>query len=238
VDPPDAHAAGIAPVDDVVSAAPATDRSAAAGTGDRGERRRRGPFRWIVRAVVAMAALVVLYVGATFFQVWRASRADATRPSDAIVVLGAAQYNGRPSPVLRARLDKAHELYRAGLAPRIVTTGANRAGDRFTEGYVGFEYLRNQGVPERDLVVVEDGTDTWEELSATSDRLRPVGHKRVLLVSDGYHAFRLDQIANEVGLDARVARTSSSASFRQLARETAAVAVGRIIGFGRLSRIG
>lgn len=234
MEPVEANAPRAAPDDDMVTTAPAAPRGATAA-----EHRRRGrPLRWIVRGLLVLTALLVLYVGTTFFQVWRASRADASRTSDAIVVLGAAQYDGRPSPVLRARLDKAHELYQAGVAPRIVTTGSNRAGDRFTEGYVGFEYLRNRGVPERDLVVVADGTNTWQELSATSEQLLPKGHKRVLLVSDGYHAFRLDQIANELGLDARVARTSSSASFRQLARETAAVAVGRVIGFGRLSRLG
>src|SRR5690606_27720941 len=122
----------------------------------------------------------------TFVQVWHASTQDDERPSEAIVVLGAAQYDGRPSPVLQARLDRAYELYRAGVAPLIVTTGANQEGDRFTEGYVGFDYLRNRGVPEDDLLVITDGVNTWEELSATANQLRPLGLDRVVLVSDGY----------------------------------------------------
>jgi uncharacterized SAM-binding protein YcdF (DUF218 family) len=204
----------------------------------RGESRRRHSWRWwAVRIVLAIAALMVVYVGVTFLQVWRASRGDSARPSDAIVVLGAAQYNGRPSPVLQNRLDKAYELYAAGVAPRIVTTGANRAGDVYTEGYVGFDYLRGKGVPESALIVVTDGVNTWEELAATARQLKPLGLKRVLLVSDGYHAARVEHTADELGLSAAVARPDGSASLRQLARETAAVSVGRIIGFRRLAEL-
>jgi uncharacterized SAM-binding protein YcdF (DUF218 family) len=192
---------------------------------------------WASRVALAVVALLVVYVGATFVEVWRASRHTGSRPSDAIVVLGAAQYNGRPSPVLQKRLDKAYELYTEGVAPRIVTTGANRAGDVYTEGYVGFDYLRNRGVPEDDLIVVTDGVNTWEELSATARQLEPLGLKKVLLVSDGYHAARIDHTAGELGLDAAVARTDGSASLRQLLRETGAVSVGRVIGFRRLAEL-
>jgi uncharacterized SAM-binding protein YcdF (DUF218 family) len=199
---------------------------------------RRSVWWWVNRIGLALIALGVLYVGITFVQVWRASRADDARPSDAIVVLGAAQYDGRPSPVLKARLDRAFELYESGYAPLLVTTGANQEGDRFTEGYVGFEYLRNLGVPEGDIIVVTDGTNTWEELSATAHQLEPLGLDRVVLVSDGYHALRLEHTAEELGLEASVARTDGTATFRQLARETAAVSLGRVIGFRRLADLG
>jgi uncharacterized SAM-binding protein YcdF (DUF218 family) len=119
-----------------------------------------------------------------------------------------------------------------------VTTGANQEGDRFTEGYVGFDYLRGRGVPEDDIVVVTDGTNTWEELSATAHQLERLGLDEVVLVSDGYHALRLEHTAEELGLDATVARTDDTATFRQLARETAAVSLGRIIGFRRLADLG
>ena len=165
------------------------------------------------------------------------SRTDQRAPVAAIVVLGAAQYDGRPSPVLKARLDRAYDLYVEGIAPRIVTTGANQAGDRFTEGYVGFQYLRAKGVPEADLIVVTDGTNTWEELSATAHQLAPLGLDKVVLVSDGYHALRLEHTAAELGLDATVARTDTTATFRQLARETVAVSLGRIIGYRRLAEL-
>jgi uncharacterized SAM-binding protein YcdF (DUF218 family) len=137
--------------------------------------------------------------------------------------------------VLQARLDRALELYEAGIAPRVVTTGANQEGDRFTEGFVGYEYLRDHGVPEDNLIVITDGTNTWEELSATAHQLDLLGVDDVVLVSDGYHALRLEHTAEELGLDATVARTDGPATFRQLARETAAVSIGRVIGFRRLS---
>ena len=192
---------------------------------------------WATRVLLGVAVLGVLYVGLTFVQVWRASTSGSARASDAIVVLGAAQYDGRPSPVLQARLDTAFELYQEGIAPLIVTTGANQEGDRFTEGFVGFEYLRGLGVPDEDLLVVTDGTNTWEELSATAHQLDLRGLDSVVLVSDGYHALRIEQTAEQLGLDASVARTDGSATLRQLARETAAVSVGRIIGYRRLASL-
>jgi uncharacterized SAM-binding protein YcdF (DUF218 family) len=200
--------------------------------------RTRSWGRWALRVVVGIVALGVLYVGGTFLQVWRASTQNSARPSEAIVVLGAAQYDGRPSPVLKARIDRAFELYEAGVAPLVVTTGANQAGDRFTEGYVGFDYLRGRGVPEADLIVVTDGVNTWEELSATAHQLGLLDIDRVVLVSDGYHALRIEHTAEDLGLDATVASTDHSATFRQLARETAAVSVGRLIGYRRLSELG
>lgn len=203
--------------------------------GARSNRPRRSRRWWAGRVLAAIVVLNVLYVGVTFVQVWWASTHDRPEPAEAIVVLGAAQYDGRPSPVLKARLDRAFDLYEEGIAPRIVTTGANREGDRFTEGFVGYEYLRGRGVPEDDIIVITDGVNTWEELSATARQLRPLGLDKVVLVSDGYHALRLAHTADELGLDASVARTDGTATFRQLARETAAVSLGRIIGYRRLA---
>jgi uncharacterized SAM-binding protein YcdF (DUF218 family) len=210
--------------------------TAAADTGEQPVvRPPRTPWWWVSRIALGLAALFVLYVGVTFVQVWRASTHDNARPSDAIVVLGAAQYDGRPSPVLKARLDRAFDLFQEGIAPLVVTTGANQEGDRFTEGYVGFDYLRQRGIPEENIIVVTDGVNTWEELSATAHQLELLGHDEVVLVSDGYHALRLQHTAEELGLDATVARTDGTASVRQLARETVAVSVGRIIGYRRLA---
>lgn len=218
------------------STAPAAgERVAARVAGE--VRARRSRTWWVTRVALALVVLGVLYVGGTFVQVWRASARDDARPAEAIVVLGAAQYDGHPSPVLKARLDRAYDLYVEGIAPRIVTTGANQAGDRFTEGYVGYQYLRGRGVPDADLIVVTDGTNTWEELSATARQLEQLGLDTVVLVSDGYHALRLEHTADELGLDATVARTDTSATFRQLARETVAVSLGRIIGYRRLAEL-
>lgn len=197
--------------------------------------------RRIVRAGlwvgVVVGGLLVLYVGVTFLQVWNASRRDQTGAADAIVVLGAAQYDGRPSPVFEARLDHAVELYDEGLADTIVVTGGNQEGDRFTEGYSGYKYLADHGVPEDALVLEDQGTNTWEQLAAASRILGERGSTKVLLVSDPYHSFRLAATASELGLDPHVSPASTGSSLMQLGRETAAVSLGRVIGYGRLERL-
>lgn len=195
-------------------------------------RSTRPQWRWILLAFVALAAVYVL---ANFTLVWQASRSDDARPADAIVVLGAAQYDGVPSPVLQRRLDHALELYEQGMAPIIVPTGANQPGDRFTQGFAGYDYLREQGVPDEALLVIVDGSNTYEELSATANQLLPRALDEVILVSDPYHALRVEHIAREVGLDAVVSPTDGGSSFGELVRETGAVSVGRIVGYRRLS---
>jgi uncharacterized SAM-binding protein YcdF (DUF218 family) len=192
--------------------------------------------RWGVKLALLGASLLVVYVALTFAQVWWASRQDSAPPSDAIVVLGAAQWDGKPSPVLQARLDHAVDLWERGVAPVIVVTGGNQPGDRFTQGFTGYDELKHQGVPEDAIRVEIEGHDTYTELSASAHILRSeeLG-ERVVLVSDPYHAFRSQLIAEEVGLDASVSPTDSDAPLESLARETAAVSLGRIIGFRRLS---
>ncbi len=199
-----------------------------------GGRRRSGLRRRGILAVVAVSALVTAYLGVTFVQVLLGADADPLTDADAIVVLGAAQYDGVPSPVLERRLDHALDLYRAGIAPLVVTTGANQPGDRFTEGYAGYRYLRDAGVPDGDLLVITTGASTYEQLAATARELGSRDAERVVLVSDPYHSVRLHQIADEVGLDALVSPTSGGSSLRQLARETAAVALGRVLGYRRV----
>jgi uncharacterized SAM-binding protein YcdF (DUF218 family) len=185
--------------------------------------------------------LVVAYVGITFVQVYRASRYDGARPADTLLVLGAAQYDGRPSQVLQDRLDHALELYEAGVAPRIVLTGGRQAGDRFTEATAGYNYLRDRGVPDEALLREVDGSNTYESLAASARFLRDAGYTDVVLVTDGYHALRVDGIADDLGLDASVSpsgnRLSRGGELRQLVRETAAVSVGRLIGWDRLFRL-
>lgn len=205
------------------------------GTGRSGA----GPLRWALRVGLAALALLVVYVGVTFVQVWQASRQDEAESAQAIVVLGAAQYDGDPSPVYQARLDHAVDLYEAGLADVIVTTGGRQEGDRFSEANAGFTYLLANGVPEDAIRQEVDGQSSWESLAATARFLQTEGIDDVLLVSDPYHSFRLSQIAGEIGLDAHVSPTSSSptsgaAEVRALVRETAAVSIGRIISYRRL----
>ena len=186
------------------------------------------------RVVLVGVVIVGGYIGLTFVQVLRASGEDDRSPVDAIVVLGAAQYDGEPSPVLAGRLDHAYELWDSGVAPVVVTTGSNQPGDRFTEGFAGFEYLRFAGIPEEEILVVTDGDSSYEQLAATARVLRAGGLDSVVLVSDSYHALRLGQIADQVGLDASVSSTHGGASIGQLVRETAAVSLGRLFGYRRV----
>ncbi|MBM3663686.1 MAG: YdcF family protein [Actinobacteria bacterium] len=193
-------------------------------------------IRWGLRLGLGVIVCVLAYLAVTFVQVHQASSNDDRSPSDAIVVLGAAQYDGRPSPALRGRLDHANELYRSGVAPRIVLTGSNQPGDRFTEAFAGFTYLREQGVSESDLVIVDDGDSTWESLAAAERILAQRGWERVTLVSDGYHNARLEAMSGDLGRDGFVSPSTTGGSLGEMARETGLVAVGRVIGFDRLLR--
>lgn len=193
----------------------------------------------VVRVVVVAAVLGGIYLAVTFFQVWRASTDDRAAAADAIVVLGAAQYNGRPSPVLRARLDHAMALRQQGVADVIVVTGGNRPGDRYTEATASADYLLGLGVPDSSIRREVSGTNSWQSLAAAARFLRDEGLIDVVLVSSPYHALRTEVIAGEVGLDGRASPAQRSpegigSQVWHLGRESLAVGLGRIIGFGRL----
>jgi uncharacterized SAM-binding protein YcdF (DUF218 family) len=196
------------------------------------------------RVVVLFAVLLPLaYLAASLGQVWAAARGDGARTAEAIVVLGAAQYDGEPSPVLRARLDHAADLYAQGLAPWVVVTGGRRDGDRVTEAAASANYLARAGVPQDQVLREVQGRTSYESLAAAARLLRDRGLRSVVLVSDPLHAARIDAIAAEVGLDSSVSPTptsafSGTAQIRMAARETLAVALGRVIGFRRLRNLG
>lgn len=194
-------------------------------------------LRAAIRLVLLATACALVYVVVTFFQVWQASQRDEARPADAIIVLGAAQYDGRPSPALRNRLDHAADLYHDDVAPIVVVTGGQQPGDRFTEAEAGARYLQAHGVPDGDIRREVQGENSWESLAAAARFLRDEQITSVVLVSDPYHAMRIDGIAHELGLDAVVSPASGGSSFGALVRETAAVSIGRIIGYDRLVRI-
>lgn len=198
-------------------------------------------LRLAFKIAALLVGVVVVYLAVTFVQVWMASRRDDARKSDAIVVLGAAQYDGRPSKVLSARLDHAYDLYRRHIAPVIVVTGGRRAGDRFTEATAGATYLHERGVPDTAIMRETTGRSSWESLQASARFLKQRHMKSVVLVSDPYHAARIKAIANEVGLDAVTSPTRTSpikggAAWRRLATETIRVGAGRIFGYRRLDR--
>ncbi len=199
-------------------------------------------MKLFVKIVVALVAAVVLYLAVTFVQVWRAARDDQARPAEAIVVFGTAQYNGVPSPVLAARLDHAIELYQKDLAPVIVVTGGNQPGDQFTEATASANYLIKRGVPDDDVLREVSGTSSWQSLAAAASFLEDRSVSDVLLVSDPFHSLRIRAMASELGLEGRASPTKTSpirgmSEARYMARETVAVAVGRVVGFRRQASI-
>ena len=150
-------------------------------------------------AVLAISALIV-YVAYISLRIEQQSTRDEAQPADVIIVLGAAEYRGRPSPVLRARLDHALELYRRGLAPRILTTGGAGGDPIFTEGGVGRSYLVNKGVPSESIVVEPEGESTVYSIAAASEILRRMGLQSAIVVSDGYHIYRVKKMLQANGL--------------------------------------
>jgi uncharacterized SAM-binding protein YcdF (DUF218 family) len=185
---------------------------------------------WPVRVVVGALVVAVLLVGGTAFRVWYVARVDDRRPVDAVVVLGAAQYDGEPSSILAARLRHAQELYDDGVAPRIVTVGGSRAGDAYTEAEAGRRYLIDRGVPANAVVAVGEGTDTLGSLRAADERARRDGWSTALVVSDPWHSLRARTMARDSGLQAwtsptrtgPVVRTRETQA-RYIVRETAAM---------------
>jgi uncharacterized SAM-binding protein YcdF (DUF218 family) len=128
------------------------------------------------------------------------SARDEARPADVILVLGAAEYRGRPSQVLRARLDHALELYRQSMAPRILTTGGAGGDPVFTEGGVGRSYLMSRGVPTEAITVETEGESTVHSTALAGEIIRRMGLGSVIVVSDGYHIFRVKKMLEARGL--------------------------------------
>ena len=169
------------------------------------------PHRRSARSVVGLVLFAAgLVYTVALAAVLVASQHDQRRPVDVIVVLGAAQYNGRPSPVLRARLDHAITLYREGYAPLIVVTGGVGRGDTTSEASVGQRYLVRHEVPLEDVVVQPVGRSTRTSMTAVGGWLRDRGLRRVLLVSDPFHMFRLRLEARRIRLEAYTSPTESS----------------------------
>jgi vancomycin permeability regulator SanA len=135
-----------------------------------------------------------------YLQIEAYASQDQAAPSDAIGVFGAAEYDGRPSPVYRARLDHALDLYHRGIAPLIITLGGN-GGDQYSEGAVGREYLVGMGVPEEAIIAETHSRSTSESASRIAVIARANGLKRLVIVSDGTHLFRIHAICAAEGLD-------------------------------------
>ncbi len=203
--------------------------------------RRRRFWRRTARAVVAVLAVITLVVGLTAVRVWQVARKDARPRSDAIVVMGASQFDGRPSEVFRARLMHAKELYDDKVAPRIVTVGAGLPGDRFTEAAAGAHWLSDHGVPESSLVPVAQGQDTLQSVRAAARTFRDRGWHSAVVFSDPWHSLRARRMAQDQGMRAAIspARTGPAVQtrlteVRYIARETVAYLYYRV--FHRSSR--
>ena len=216
----------------------ATDDESVVGDVSPARLRRKRRWRRLRRTVYAACALLTLYYLTCLWIVHSTGSSDQARAVDAIVVMGAAQYDGRPSPQLTARLDHVVELWDQGLAPMVITTGGNQPGDRFTEAESSANYLIDRGVP-ADAIVQVLGTNSYESLREVRDALVGRGGESVLLVTDPYHSLRVCMISQELGLTAYVSPTRTSpvhgtgTLYREL-KEAAGVAVGRIIGFDSL----
>jgi uncharacterized SAM-binding protein YcdF (DUF218 family) len=161
---------------------------------------RRSPNHWLLRLAALAVVTAAGFLLVTSLNIVREGSLQETHKADAIVVFGAAEYAGHPSPVLRARLDHALDLFRAGLAPVIITTGGAAADPSFSEGGVGRDYLIRHGVPERSLIAETQGSDTAQSAVRVAVIMRANGLHSCIAVSDAYHVFRIRKLLQYEGI--------------------------------------
>jgi uncharacterized SAM-binding protein YcdF (DUF218 family) len=199
-----------------------------------------------VRVVGLLCIISLVYGCVNVAQVWWVGKSDQARAVDAIVVLGVAQYDGRPSPQLQARLDHALALWQEGLSPLVITTGGNQPGDRFTEAETSANYLIKgsliSAVPTESIVQENTGSSTRESLIEVSKIMQSRGLHSVLIVTDPYHSLRSRLIAQDLDLVAYVSPTRTSplrgaSAVSRHVREALGVAVAHLIGFANLERL-
>ena len=155
---------------------------------------------WWMWLLSALAVSFLVFFAITAAQIVHTSYLEETHSADAIVVFGAAEYSGHPSPVLRARLDHALELFQQGVAPVVITTGGAAADPSYSEGGVGHDYLMHHGVPERSLIAETQGRDTSESAVRVAVIMRANGLHSCLAVSDAYHVFRIRKLLEHEGV--------------------------------------
>jgi uncharacterized SAM-binding protein YcdF (DUF218 family) len=159
--------------------------------------------RWLPRIeALALAALASLasFLALTGVRIVREGALQEPHPADAIVVFGAAEYAGHPSPVLRARLDHAFDLFHRGIAPVVITTGGAASDPSFSEGGVGRDYLMRRGIPERNLIAETQGSDTAQSAVRVAVIMRANGLHSCVAVSDAYHVFRIKRLLEHEGI--------------------------------------
>lgn len=168
----------------------------------------------MLRVFALLIAAFAIWVGVLYFEIARQAGIDESRPADVIVVFGAAEYSGKPSPAYRRRLDHAAELYRRALAPMIITTGGAGGDPHYTEGQVGRDYLIARGIPEDDVIAETQGEDTLESTARVATIMRENNMKTCLAASDGYHMFRIKRMMQRQGITTYAAPNSSPHSER------------------------
>ena len=198
-------------------------------------------MRRVAKIIAAVLLSVLSYASFNVLQVWLVGRSDESHAVDAIVVLGAAQYDGRPSPQLQGRLDHALQSWRDGLAPLIVVTGGKLQADRFTEAEAAAKFFTDAGVAPSAIALETSGRTTRESLLGVREILRSRLLHRILIVTDPYHALRARLIAQDLGLQAFVSPTRTSPikgrdNLVRHLREGAGVALSQVIGFAQLER--
>ena len=166
-------------------------------------RRRQSP--WPLWAVALAAAGVAVLLGISSVRIVREAGLQEVHPADAIVVFGAAEYAGRPSPVYRARLDHAYDLFQRGTAPVVITTGGSAADPTFSEGGVGHDYLMHRGIPEAKLIAETQGNDTASSAERVAVIMRTNRMRSCVAVSDEYHVFRIRKLLEHEGVQVFVA---------------------------------
>jgi uncharacterized SAM-binding protein YcdF (DUF218 family) len=159
---------------------------------------------WSLLLLAAVGALLV-FIGVTGSRIVRASAEMPTKKADVIVVFGAAEYVGRPSPVYRARLDHAYELFQQRMAPVVITTGGSAQDPDFSEGGVGRDYLLRRGVPEQALIAETQGSDTAQSAARVANIIRVNGMHSCIAVSDAYHVFRIRALLEHEGVQVELA---------------------------------
>ena len=161
---------------------------------------RRRLRRMLLWPLLLVAVWAALFLAAASFQIVRTASLHEARFADAIIVFGAAEYSGRPSPVLRARLDQGFDLFRRAVAPVVITTGGAAADPHFSEGGVGRDYLMHRGISERNLIAETQGRDTAESAVRVAVIMRANGLHSCIAVSDAYHVFRIRKLLEHEGL--------------------------------------
>jgi len=156
--------------------------------------------RWLLGLEALALLTLAAFLASTGIRIVREGAMQELRPADAIVVFGAAEYSGHPSPVLRARLDHAFDLFQRGIAPVVITTGGAASDPSFSEGGVGSEYLKHRGIPERNLIAETQGSDTAQSAVRVAVIMRANGLHSCVAVSDAYHVFRIKRLLEHEGI--------------------------------------